>query len=194
MKNTLAENLLRFGVKNLSEDTKIKLVEQDSSQEWRASAVLKDAAFVPGTAKVYPSLFLKSNTVPDMKPALVIKYSDKTGGFVGMMNGTPAAAYASAGGAVTGDIEELVMGPSVDPSGWNEYQWVQYLEKQNTNNVIKEDGVATFFSSLPELGISTKFGTLTPDRLQALKLSPDKLMIYTKGIAKSGINPNFKIA
>jgi hypothetical protein len=47
---------------------------------------------------------------------------------------------------------------------------------------------------LPELGISTKFGTLTPDRLQALKLSPDKLMIYTKGIAKSGINPNFKIA
>jgi hypothetical protein len=31
MKNTLAENLLRFGVKNLSEETKKKLVEQDVS-------------------------------------------------------------------------------------------------------------------------------------------------------------------
>jgi hypothetical protein len=191
MKNTLAENMLRFGAKNLSQESKRKLDEQESTQEWRGASVLTDTTFVDGTAKIYPSLFLKSD-IGEMKPGLVVKYSTKTGGFVGMLNAKPTAVYGSTGGSVTGEIEELVLGPSVDPTNWNEYQWIQFLDKLNTNNVLKADGVATFFSSLNELGITTKFGTITPDRLQALKLSPEKITVYTKGIAKAGVNPNFK--
>ena len=191
MKNNLAENLLRFGAKNLSEESKRKLDEQDSTQEWRAATVLNDTTFANGTAKIYPSLFLKSG-IGKMNPALIVKYSNKTGGFVGMLDSKPVAVYGSTGGSVTGDIEELNLGTPVNPTNWNEYQWVQFLDKLNTNNVLKTDAVATFFSSLNELGIASKFGTITPDRLQALKISPEKMTIYTQGIANSGVNPNFK--
>ena len=201
MKNTLAENLLRFGAKNLSEDNIANIDEQVSRIPF-GFAILSDTTFLPGTAKSYEDIYLTKDLGAKnaaLKPALVVKFGT-TGGFVGILEGKPTAVYGSLGkntsasGPEVTQISDLLLGPSVDPSGWNEYYWIQFLDKQNVNNVLKEDGVATFFANLSKIGIPTKFGTLTPDRLQALKLSPEKLKVYINGIAKSGINQNFKVA
>jgi hypothetical protein len=60
MKNTLAENLLRFGVKNLSEETKQKLVEQGAS----TTAPVQQFAPIKVTGKSKLGLAFKGKTFP----------------------------------------------------------------------------------------------------------------------------------
>jgi hypothetical protein len=196
MKNTLAENMLRFGAKNLDAKsmTKLQKLAEQANQEWRASAVLADTANPIGNVIRYPNVFLKDNTT--MKPAAILKYSNKSGLFAGMLNNKSAVVFGNLGGQVVGDVESLVTGEIVDPTGWNEYQWVQLLDKYNTTNTLTADGVARFFNSLSKVGASPKFGTLMPDALNALKqIDPNKMTnIYKLGIMKSGVNPNFKQA
>jgi hypothetical protein len=165
-------------------------------EEWRGSSIFYDKTFNKGTAKIYPSLFIKDDT-DLMEPALVVKYDDKLAAFIGMWGANPTAMYTSPSTTdVVGDglsqVANLVVANLTNPTGWNEYQWIQFLEKQNTNNVLTAGSIATILSSLSEVGITTKFGTMTPSGLAGLKLSPDKLAKYTQGIANSGVNSNFK--
>lgn len=201
MKNTLAENMIRFGAKNLSELDITKIEEQTDTIPF-GFAILSNTSFVPGTTKMYPDIYLTkdlANKNASLSPALVVKFG-ATGGFVGVLQNNPVALYASLGkntptpGAEVTQISDLNAGPQVNPSGWNELQWIQFLDKMNTNNVLTVDGVTDFFSDLSKTGIPTKFGTLIPSRLDALKLAPEKLNVYKNGIAQSGINQNFKTA
>ena len=192
MKNTLAENMLRFGSKNLDAKSvkKLQKLAEQTTQEWRGNAVLTDTANPVGDVKIYPSVFLKDN-LANMKPAAVLKYTDKKGLFTGMLNGQPSVVLANLGGQVDGSVEQLVVGPSLNPTGWNEYQWIQVINKYNDTNTLTSQGIGKFLNSLTTVGITTKFGTLTPDRLDTLQFDPAKLKIYKDGIAASGVNKNF---
>ena len=141
------------------------------------------------TAKVFKDLFV--TTEYQLTQVVVLKYSENSSIVVGS-KGTPFlfVGVLPASNDPTKQIPLTVSKP-IDPSGWNEYEWVKFINNYDTAN-ISVNGISQFLS-LVKLNVKNSFGTLTPDRIgPAVKNDPNKLKKYQEAIAMSGINPNFK--
>lgn len=143
------------------------------------------------TAKVFKDLFV--TTEYQLTQVVILKYSENSSIVVGS-KGTPFlfVGVLPASNDPTKQIPLTVSKP-IDPSGWNEYRWVEFINNYD-NGSIPANTIAQFLGMV-KTNVKNSFGTLTPDKIgPAVKNDPNKLKKYQEAIAMSGINPNFKKA
>jgi hypothetical protein len=195
LESMLAENMRRFNTKNLTEQAAAAAptkVAKDFTGE--GSTYLTSNLLANGNSKIDPALRVDSKLI--LKPANILKYSPTMGLFVGKStaNNSIVAMFGSPGPqSFDGAFTDLSLSPQVNPTGWNEFQWIKYIDQQNNKNSLTVDGVSMFLANLAKVGVAVKFGTITPQSLSAAKIQADKLQnLYIPAIAKAGINQNFK--
>jgi hypothetical protein len=163
--------------------------QQTQTQPQQVSANVEIPKMPLNTVKSFKNLFVTNEY--QLTQVVILKYSETTSIIVGS-KGTVFLFV----GALPDTNEPtkqipLTVSKPIDPSGWNEYQWVGFINNYD-NGSIPANAISQFLSSV-KLNVKNSFGTLTPDKLgPAVKNDPNKLKKYQEAIVMSGINPNFK--
>lgn len=166
-------------------------VAQPNQKTVTISANVEIPKMVTNTSKVFSNILISTNYI--YQPAVFFKYSDSSAIIVGKYKGTPSLITGSLpANNDPNKISDIMRSQKIeDPSAWNEYQWVTYLNSLDSGT-FNVNGIAQFLANVKQQ-IGGNFGTLTPDKLgPAVKNDPTKLKKYQQAIAASGINPNFK--
>ena len=142
------------------------------------------------SVKSFGYLYIKDKY--ELNPSVLLKYAETSAIIVGNFNNEPNLFVGSLPqGNDPTRISNLNISPISAATGWNEYQWVSYINTYD-NGSIPANAIAQFLTNI-KTKIGANFGTLTPDKLgPAVKNDPNKLKKYQEAIAISGINPNFK--
>lgn len=163
--------------------------QPQAQQQVKVSANVEIPKMPVNTAKVFKDLFV--TTEYQLTQVVVLKYSENSSIVVGS-KGTPFlfVGVLPASNSPTEQLPLTVSKP-IDPSGWNEYEWVKFINNYDSGT-IPANAIAQFLGSV-KTNVKNNFGTLTPDRIGlAVKNDPNKLKKYQEAIAMSGINQNFK--